>query len=1604
MRSDIRRNLGFLFAGTFALALALALLATVTWSPQPAAASVTGADVVTVADGDWSDTSTWSTGDVPQAGQSVEVAAGHVVTFDADAVVQRLDIFGVLKFSRTTSTRLESRGNIIVREGGELLAGTPDNPLPWNVDATIVFDVQNGEDFVGGAMFDESDTGLWVFNGGRWESHGAPVEHTWTKLADDAVAGSASLVAQGDLTDWPVGGDVLITATGRNISQSIGTTDFPTEDEERQIVAVTDQGDGTTLVEFDAPLTYDHSGSGDARGEIALLTRNIVVTSKTDQRAHTLYMWGSHGAPTHTQFKKLGPDVFGRYPIHFHVMAETSIDKVIRGNVIWDSLNHWLVVHNSLGTLVEENIGYRALRTGFWLESTGAGEMGPKPMGNTFINNLACKVSSFNTADRRIGAFYAERENHFIGNVAVSVNGSTESSGYHWPEASIQSAGHTFVQNETHSSAALGLFGWQNTGDYHIVDFTTWRNTEGLKWGAYLNNVQFHGLNSFGNIHANFRARGNRPFIQDSVLKGEADYPTENGLFIDFYTLPPSPNNPGRTYRNVLSDHANYDINHLSQVDCQLSGEKCTPTFNAIVGTSLLSDNPIRFGNDWKTSDTYFDIQNWGGVRSDLPTSFRLTRPDQPKPSENAFYDEAFDAWVDPDHAVPTEWPLPPTIEWTSTPSSLGDSPVTFEVDAEGLDNGVGDIQFFVDEFEGGNPWVSEYFPNSDLGGKPVAVLDKADLKYRFGLETPPRGTLNLKASALLDLLPDGNWSARFTRTFTTTGGDYLFKYGANDGIRLYLNGELIKDQWSLSSACCSKSGTVEQSLDAGEHTVTVEFFAKSGDRAHVSFDMYRVLSGGDLSGTFTFDPAEWPRKYARIYARAYNPTTSLYAYTPVLTYRNPNFVLPVPDDSDSSGTTDEPGASPTPSATPASSPIAIPTETASTTEMTVEPEADTFVRDGVAAGENFGEEPDLVVKTSDNGFNRHSFLRFELSGISGPVTNAQITLYPLTVGMEEPFANQASLVSSEWNEMAMTWNTKLDGGDVIATWDISGTSPITFDVTNEVRAALSEGNKLAIVISAPTDAGAGAWVAYGSREHDGGGQPELAIQMSAVPVANAGEDQTLVDTDDDGSETVTLDGSGTDDPGDLISSYVWTIGDVEIGTGIAPEVNLPVGTHSVVLTVNDGLGGSTTDEVTITVEPAAEEVAATETPFPTATPVDSPTPVPTATATLAPTATPQATATPTQTAPVSSAPPPPPSGGGGSSSPAPTPTPSLSVPTSPLRAVAQAGDEVAVLTWDQPSDNGGSAISGYRVLVIPTGKTISVQGTDRRTTITGLENGVVYRFQVSAVNSIGMSNASAPSNEVIPVGPTPVPTPDTEQMPTPTPTPVFSAPEPPPTPEKTADVEPTVESTPLTPAATPTYIPTPNAQATATPVPVVEPTTTPSPEPGESESQTLQLTPGWNLISFNVSPTDPDIRTVMASIEGQYTEVSTIMGSSAVVFRPDRSDDLNTLRELDTIHAYWIRVVSETTLTIEGTQVHKSSPIELHEGWNMVSYRPATPLPVITALGSISGKYDEVRGFEVEGMSYFPMIPRELNTLKTMHPGLGYLIHATEEAVLIYP
>ncbi len=348
--------------------------------------------VTSTRSGRWSDPATWSSGRLPGQGEPVVIARGHSVAYDvhSDVEVGRLRIQGSLVFARDRYTRLDV-GNVIVDSGGYLEMGTTAAPIPATAVAELRFAISPAAACTGGTGFVEQDTGLWVFNGGRWEVHGAPVRVTWTKLVSPVTPGTTALQVADDVSDWQPGAWAVVTPTdlGSRLRTDAGTSP---QYEERQIVRAT-RRTGYTEVVLSGALQFRHDATPNAAAEVALLSRNVVVTAKYPGRpmnGHTMYMMGATGGVSYAEFRDLGDlGCLGRYPVHFHMMGDTSRGLRVLGASIWRSDNNLLDIHGSSGVTIEDTVGYNATGVGYFV---GEPAPGGHPADDALGHQLAFQV------------------------------------------------------------------------------------------------------------------------------------------------------------------------------------------------------------------------------------------------------------------------------------------------------------------------------------------------------------------------------------------------------------------------------------------------------------------------------------------------------------------------------------------------------------------------------------------------------------------------------------------------------------------------------------------------------------------------------------------------------------------------------------------------------------------------------------------------------------------------------------------------------------------------------------------------------------------------------------------------------------------------------------------------------------------------------------------------------------------------------------------------------------------------------------------------------------------------------------------------------------
>ncbi len=120
--------------------------------------------------------------------------------------------------------------------------------------------------------------------------------------------------------------------------------------------------------------------------------------------------------------------------------------------------------------------------------------------------------------------------------------------------------------------------------------------------------------------------------------------------------------------------------------------------------------------------------------------------------------------------------------------------------------------------------WRGEYFANPSLTGEPDLIRNDEVLEFDWGPVSP--------AGAML---PADAFSARWARTLPFLADTYRFELLADDGARLFIDGQLALDAWSGAGPT---PALVDWTMSEGMHEMRVEYFEDVGD-ASISLQWY---------------------------------------------------------------------------------------------------------------------------------------------------------------------------------------------------------------------------------------------------------------------------------------------------------------------------------------------------------------------------------------------------------------------------------------------------------------------------------------------------------------------------------------------------------------------------------------------------------------------------------------------------------------------------------------------------------------------------------------------------------------------------------------------
>ena len=134
--------------------------------------------------------------------------------------------------------------------------------------------------------------------------------------------------------------------------------------------------------------------------------------------------------------------------------------------------------------------------------------------------------------------------------------------------------------------------------------------------------------------------------------------------------------------------------------------------------------------------------------------------------------------------------------------------------------------------------WFTQYYNNRNLAGNPIWTTNETGPSHNWGTGGPGNG------------VPSENFSARWSTTENIMAGTYRVDVQADDGVRVYINNQLLIDQWRTSDGSQIYSSTI--ALPGGPTPIVVEYFEVTG-LAFLNYTLNRV--SGSVTPPVTNEP-----------------------------------------------------------------------------------------------------------------------------------------------------------------------------------------------------------------------------------------------------------------------------------------------------------------------------------------------------------------------------------------------------------------------------------------------------------------------------------------------------------------------------------------------------------------------------------------------------------------------------------------------------------------------------------------------------------------------------------------------------------------------------
>lgn len=158
----------------------------------------------------------------------------------------------------------------------------------------------------------------------------------------------------------------------------------------------------------------------------------------------------------------------------------------------------------------------------------------------------------------------------------------------------------------------------------------------------------------------------------------------------------------------------------------------------------------------------------------------------------------------------------------------------------------------------------------------------------------------------------------------------------------------------------------------------------------------------------------------------------------------------------------------------------------------------------------------------------------------------------------------------------------------------------------------------------------------------------------------------------------------------------------------------------------------------------------------------------------------------------------------------------------------------------------------------------------------------------------------------------------------------------------------------------------------------------------------------GWNLISIPCLADNTSTKSVLSSIEGNYSSIHTYdvndYSDHWKAYNPDLpSWVINDLVYINEKKGYWINMKNQSSFYLECTLIQPDE-VPLVKGWNLMGYPANNSKEITSALSPIQGSYAIIWLYNASDSKYYYYNVSESNgTLHEVRPYYGYWINMSK-------